>query len=261
MKVSVIIVNYNTPDLVINCLSSLEKNFQVPFEVIIVDNGCEKRMDSEKLSEFPNVRYFFLESNRGFGAGNNFGASKSTGDILWLLNSDTLVPDRSINQAIDFLEKNSSIGILSPLLFNDRDLKVFQTDMYASFQTLKSLIARKIRPLLDSKKEFFETDLVVGASMLIRQELFQKLGGFDEKIFMFFEDDDLCYRVRQQGYSVGIYNRAKIIHLQGRSIQKNSSRKRMYYQSQDYFWSKHYGFLPTLLMKIIRWPVKIKNTL
>ena len=263
IKLSIVILNYNTPELVYNCLKSIDGKLNCSFEIIIVDNGSESKVVEAELKKIlpnNNVKLLILEKNLGFGSGNNAGVEAASGEILWLLNSDTLVPDESINRAIEFLDQHSEIGVLSPLLYNDPEGKQFQADMYANFQTVATLISRKARNELKNDQDFFETDVVVGGSMLMKKELFNKVGGFDQKIFMFMEDDDLCYRIKKMRYKIGIFNQAKIIHLQGKSISKNTNRKKMYYNSQNYFWQKNYGFWPALIMRLIRLPYKILKT-
>ena len=266
MKLSIIIINHNTSKLVYDCIESIKKNiFDISYEIILVDNSTNEDnriQDTDIRKILPTTNYQLLTTpNNGFGAGNNAGAKLAEGEYLWLLNSDTLLIDDSVKKMIGFLDQKKEIGIASPLLYNDLESKNIQPFFFAKFQSLNNLIIRRNRPKIDYKKEeFFETEVVVGASLIIRKSVFDQISGFDENIFMFFEDDDLCYRVIKLGFKVVVYCQAKIIHLQGKSINKNSSRKTMYYTSQTYFWNKHYGFWPTILMRFLRWPYKLIKT-
>lgn len=264
MKLSIIIINYNTPNLVYDCVKSVVKHLRnVSYEIIVVDNGSQEelRIRNDELGKILpafNFQLLTLKTNLGFGAGNNAGAKKAKGDILWFLNSDTLLVDDSIKRLFEFLDQNKNVGIASPIVYNDVECRNIQPFFFAKFQSLGNLIIRRNRPKTNfSENEYFETDVVVGASLITRKEIFNKLGGFDENIFMFFEDDDLCFRAKKMGYRVAVYCQSQIVHLQGKSISKNSSRKKLYYTSQTYFWKKHYGLLPTLIMRIIRWPYKL----
>jgi len=261
MKISIIIINYNTEKYIIDLLNSIGGKLDYPYEIIIVDNNSKDKLDINKFSSFSNTRVFSLTKNLGFGGGNNFGAKQATGEILWFLNPDTLIQDQSINKAINFLTDHKECGVVSPLLYNDLGLTELQDDMIANFQTLKTLILRTTRPEFALDMEYSEADMVVAASIFIRRDLFERIGGFDEKIFMFMEDDDLCYRVKKEGLKIYIYNGARIIHLKGKSIKKDAERKRMYYRSQNYFWQKHYGAFWALVMRIIRFPRKLISTL
>lgn len=266
MKISIIIINYNTPDLVYDCIKSIKKHLAISHEIIVVDNGSRpeygiQNTDISKILPTANSQLLTLEKNLGFGGGNNAGAKKASGEYLWFLNSDTLLVDNSIENLFQFLTQNDKVGIASPVLYNDPECKKKQPFFFAKFQTLNNLIIRSNRPKVNfGKNEFFETEVVVGASLIIRSDLFNKIGGFDEKIFMFFEDDDICLRAKKQGFKVIVHCKSKIVHLQGKSFSKNAVRKRQYYKSQTYFWTKHYGFWPTLIMRILRWPYKILKT-
>lgn len=256
MKLSIIIINYNTPELVYQCAESVKEHLNVFHELIIVDNGSTKKIDPKKLLK--GAKYIELDHNLGFGGGNNAGATQSTGELLWFLNSDTLLVDNSIDETIKLLSNNHEIGIASPVLYNNIACTKIQPFFFARFQTLKNIIIRRNRPKNDLQGgDFFETDVVVGASLMIKKNIFDKVNGFDEKMFMFFEDDDLCYRVKKLGYKVIVCQKSRIVHLQGKSVSRNSQRKKMYYSSQNYFWGKHYGFWPTFIMRILRFPYKL----
>ena len=251
MKLSIIIINYNTPELVYACLESIARYVQEPHEVIVVDNGSSKPLNTKKLMS--DVKYLQISRNIGFGGGNNAGAKLATGEYLWFLNSDTLLPDASYKRVINFLDRHTDFQVASPLLFLDPDCQKLQPDFYAHFQSFKTLLSRNIRPNLDLKTPFHLVDLVVGAALLIRRQRFEEIGGFDEQIFMYMEDDDLCYRAGQAAVVTG----ARVVHLQGSSISINSERKRLYYASQNYFWQKHYGKRRALLMRLLRAPYTV----
>jgi GT2 family glycosyltransferase len=89
---------------------------------------------------------------------------------------------------------------------------------------------------------------------VVRADLFRRLGGFDERIDMYMEDDDLCYRARKAGFRTGIATEIAVVHLKGQSIQSNRRRKRLYYKSQVYYWRKHHGLVASLVMRLFRLP-------
>jgi len=257
--VSIIIVNYNTPDLVYDCLESIEKHMHVPYEVIVVENSTKSFVTQPELHKYPHTRLVEPKPGRGYGGGNNAGAALATGTYLWLLNSDTLLIDGSVSELIALFENNPEIGIVSPYLYNDTAATQLQQDFCANFQTLSRLILRKTRPQLHADTPT-NVDIVVGAALMIRRSLYERLGGFDERIFMYMEDDDLCLRAVQAGFITMVTPLARIIHLQGKSIAANSQRKKYYYKSQDYYWKKHHGVLAATVMKILRFPIKVRNT-
>jgi len=265
INLSIIIVNYNTPELVYNCIKSIKEHAALSYEIIVVDNGSkeELRIQNSELNKLQtaNCKLLTLEKNLGFGTGNNVGAKKATGEYLLLLNSDALVVDDSIDKMHQFMAGHDEVGALTCLLYNDIKCTKMQKYFYGNFQSLGSLTIRRYNyQKINLSQEFFYTDIVTGACFLIKRKFYEELGGFDEKIFMYLEDDDLCKRIIDKGYQNAVLNTAKIAHLEGKSVKNNSQRKKLYYDSQTYFWNKHYGFWATLIMRIVRWPIKILKT-
>lgn len=271
IELSIIIVHYKDKTITLDCLKSIKKYLSgIYYEIIVVDNSEELgfRIQNSELSKIfsdsPTSKltaYCLLltSANNGFGAANNLGAKKATGKYLLLLNPDTLVFDDSIEKMLSFIKKHGEIGALTCLLGPDE--KKLQKDFFGKFQSLGSITIRKYYfNKIDQTGDFFYTGIVTGAAFMIKRDLFEKIGGFDERFFMYLEDDDLCKRLIDAGYKNAVLNTAKIIHLEGKSISKNKDRKRVYYQSQDLYWQKHNGFLPTLLMRAIRFPYKLLKT-
>ena len=249
---SIIIVNFNTPQLVYDCIASIQEWLTVPYQLIVVDNGSTEAVSPVRLP--PDTEYVSLPKNKGFGAGNNAGANVATGTYLWLLNSDTLLVDRSATCLLNVLATHPEVGIASPYLFKGEHL---QPDFYASFQSLRTLLSRSPRPKLETKAPFQVVDLVVGAALMIRRSLFEHLNGFDEGYFMYMEDDDLCMRAKKNGFQTVLVPAASVLHLQGQSIAASKTRKSYYYASQSRFWKKHYGTAATVLMQTLRLPYRI----
>lgn len=263
-KISIIIVNYNALTMVLDCVESIKKHLRnISYEVIIVDNNqkSEFKIKSEELSKIlPTTNYQLLNSsNNGFGSANNLGSKNAQGEYLLLLNPDTLIYDDSINKMLNFIKNHNEIGALSCLMGPNQ--KILQKYFFGKFQSLASVTIRRYNyQKIDSSKEFFYTDIVTGACLMIKKETYNKLGGFDERFFMYLEDDDLCKRLVDAGYKNAVLNTARIIHLEGKSISKNAERKNIYYKSQDLYWRKHNGIFPTLIMRLLRWPIKIIKT-
>jgi GT2 family glycosyltransferase len=256
MKLSIIIVNYNTSKLVYACIKSIEKYVKASHEIIVVENNSKDRIDPRIISKFLNTKFLILNTNCGFGAGNNAGAKLARGKYLLLLNPDTLVIDDSFDKMLKFLISHKKIGALTPLLYQ-KDRKTLQKRFFGNFQSFRGLIFRHYNyQKIDLAKEYFQTDIVTGAAMMIRRVLYNKLKGFDEKFFMYLEDDDLCKRLVDLGYKNAVFNNSKIIHYEGKS-STSLTRRRHYYKSQNYFWRKHYGLILSLMMRTIRLPYSI----
>jgi GT2 family glycosyltransferase len=248
MVFSVIIVNYNTVNLTRNCLNSLlEYSNLHNLEFIVVDNASSDDSFAVLNKEFgARIKLIKNSINIGFGAANNLGAFEAKGDILLLLNSDTLLK-MDIFSVLEKTFVNEKIGIASPILL----LANGQQQPHASgkIPSLKTLLFErgKISFLNDN------LDWVSGAALAIRRSVFEKITGFDESFFMYFEDIDLCKRVKSLGYEVVLCPEAFLTHFGGASLGSGDEvRKKYYYQSQDYFYAKYYGFISRNIVKALR---------
>jgi len=264
IDLSIIIVNYNTPNIVYDCLQSIAKWLKVDHEVIIVNNGKdeEKKVSEDKVKSILKNSPFSIINieNAGFGNANNEGAKKANGKYLFLLNPDTILVDDSVDKMFEFISRHKEIGALTCLLYNDLNCKIMQKAFFGKFQSLGSLTIRRYNyQKLDLTKEFFYTDIITGAAFMISKDIYDRTKGFDENIFMYLEDDDLCKRIVDMGYKNAVMNSAKIVHLEGKSTN-DKEKKRYYYKSQDYYWRKHNGLVATVLMKILRFPIKFIKT-
>lgn len=255
-KLSIIIVDYNCSELIKDCIQSILK-FKpgLDYDIIVVDNASREShlKEYEKLSN--NIFGIRAEKNKGFGSGNNLGAKKANGEYLLLLNPDTILIENSLSKMVNFIENHQEIAALTCLLGPNRE--DLQKAFFGRFQSLLGLTFRHYNyQKIDLGSEFFYTDIVTGACLLIKRDLFDKVGGFDENIFMYLEDDDLCKRLVKAGYKNAVLTTTKILHLEGQTT-KIKERKKIYYESQNYYWKKHNGVFITLLMRLIRWPYKL----
>lgn len=257
MDLSIIIVNHNSTKYMKRAAASLLNHLNdLKFEIIVVDNSSQPIEQKEAKEYFSKEHFIFLSvPNKGFGAANNSGAKIAEGKILFFLNPDTLIVDDSISKLLKVLEANKKIGALSPLIFG-ADGKSLQYHFYGNFLSLHGIILKKWQGKeIDLNQDINYVDMVTGASLMIKKDLFNKVGGFDENFFMYAEDDDLCRRIQNLGYKNAVYTKAKIIHFEGKS-SSGRDKKLMYYRSQNYYWRKHYGLVQAVLMRIIRWPYK-----
>jgi GT2 family glycosyltransferase len=259
--VSIIIVTYNNQKEIRDCLSSIEKNCPdtqgKDYEVIVVDNLSQDKTRKIIRNEFPKVKLIEPDKNLGFGQGNNRGAKEARGDYLFFLNPDTIMVNNLPRIIADFFQKNPQAGALGPQQLDEK-LKN-RPESIAVDPSLPNLI-RGIFPRNWNWDQEQEVDLVCGAALAVRKRIFEQIKGFDPDFFLYMEENDLCLRIREQGYKVFYNPQGKIIHLSGRSIKNNWKRKRLYYQSQNLFYQKHYSPLALLVMRIIRYPLKVINT-
>jgi len=237
MEISIIIVNYNTKNFLEKCLKTIIANvFGINFEIIVIDNNSNDKSDEMIKKNFPQVKLIKNKKNVGFGKACNQGAKIAQGEILFFLNPDTIINEDIFIPIINKFKKNPKIAIISPSLVLPNGSE---------------------QPWAYGKNQKGEIIWVSGAALAIRKEIFKKISGFDENFFAYFEDKDLCLRVKKLGYKIVILPNIKVIHFGGKSLKSQWKRKKFYYQSQNYFWRKHYGLIISLILRLIRWPYKI----
>jgi GT2 family glycosyltransferase len=260
ISVSIILVNYNGAEILLDCLNSIQKFIDIPnHEIILVDNASSDGSVELVAAHYPHIRLVKQIENRGFGAGNNVGAKLATGEFLFLLNTDTVLVSNILPPLIQLMQADPQVGIIGPKLLNlDGSLQISVSpalgikgeyearQMHQAYQNIsqQSLIEQKFQ-------EIQEVDIVVGAAFFIRSSLFHALGGFDEKFFMYFEESDLCQRAQYQGYKIIYTPDVHLIHLKGYSIQKTANIMAIEYRrSQLYYYQKHRPLWEQLLLRI-----------
>jgi len=251
MKLSVIIVNYNSQEVLQKCLSSLQKYWKsAPFqwEVIVVNNDSQPLF----LPDFSfSCSIIDICQNVGFAAANNSGAMRARGELLFFLNPDTLITDTSFFEMISYLAKNSSVGVIAPCLILPKNRQP-QPWTCGSKTSLRRILFKNTFLKPWKKHSLVKVDWVSGAALLTKKRLFNQVGGFDENFFMYFEDQDLCLRIKQLGFEVIFFPFAKVIHLNGQSWKNAAQQKQYFYRSQDYFFQKHHSLFSASFLKIIR---------
>jgi GT2 family glycosyltransferase len=275
MELSVLIVNFNTESHLENCLHSLFDNTcERPLEVIVVDNGSTDGSLDMLERRFPQVRAVAMQENVGFARANNLAMREAKGRQLLLLNNDTLVRPGAVDTMLGIMQKRSEIGALGPLLLNEDGsvqisygrmlsfhAEIVQKLLMARYEAGDRLIRRYVEKR--SKREA-HPHWVSGACMMLRADMLSETGLFDENIFMYTEDVDLCQRIRKAGYKVLYTPEAEIVHLGGKSRETVSKRVEVEYRrSQLYFYLKHYGRGKVRLLKayqlaklILGWAIK-----
>lgn len=259
--ISIIIVNYKTPLITLACLESIEKHCRrEDYEIILVDNSStEADAEMFKAREMAGrLKLIVNRENRGFGAANNQAAGAAYGELLFFLNNDTVVKKDILPAIKESFAEEKSLGVLSPRLFlSDSSAQPYA---YGQFLDLAGLM--KPGQIAEPKSDVaFPVDWVSGAALVVRRELFDRLGGFDEKFFMYFEDMDLCKRAKESGCEIKVLPKVQVTHLVGASREGKAKQKRDYYDSQDYFFRKHYGITSMITMKLLRWPYRIFSSI
>ena len=250
VDLSIIIVNWNTRDLLIQCLESIFRTAgEVDLEVFVVDNGSTDGSGRAVKERFPDVKVIENQRNVGFAKANNQALRISGGKYLLLLNPDAQVKGKVIEELISFMEAHSRVGISGGQLLN---LNGFKQNSIANFPSLTTELLNKslLRWLLPKKfpgkerdySEPIEVDSVIGACLMVRRDAMEQVGLLDEDYFLFLEETDWCYRMRRAGWRVYHVPQAEVYHFQGKSAEKEKKRAKVqYYRSRYHFFKKNRG--------------------
>jgi hypothetical protein len=257
LDLSIVIISYNTKKITRECLDSINqslKNSKIKYEIIVADNdsrdGSQELLSKMSLDKENHVVYFQTGENLGFGRGNNYAVNRSNGKYILLLNSDTIVLNRSIEKLFKhYVENESWIHFLGPKLLN-RDLTPQASA--ARFFTLPVVFASLLLKgdywgaTRSSPNEFKKVDWVSGACILTTRKRYDQLRGFDKEIFMYMEEVDLLYRAAKKGLNTYFYPDSQIIHLGSASSNGKTFPILQVYRGFLFFYKKHYS-LPGLL--------------
>lgn len=253
VTVSIIILSYNTKDLLARCLESLFKNVrEVSHEVIVVDNNSSDGSADFVKKQFKKVTVIENTENVGFAKGINSGAEHAKGTYLLFLNSDTEMVDSSLSELVTYLDQHQDAGVVGGLLTNI-DGTVQRS--YGSFYHLPSVIlmifgGEKLEIAAHSHSKIQEVDWVSGGFFLTRAHLFNELSGFDEHFFMYIEDMEFCYRVKKAGYKVVFAPFSRVLHV-GHASASRSFAIVQIYKGLLYFYKKHKNILEYNILKVI----------
>lgn len=233
IDVSVIIVSYNTAELIGDCIESVLASQGVSMEVFVVDNASQDGSADVVRGRFPGVRLMVNEANLGFGAANNLALRECAGRYIVLLNPDTKVEPESFLKMIAFMDGHPNVGLAGPMVLNPDGTR--QDSVSTRYPGHRHGVA-------DLGKLPGEIACVLGACHIVRADLLRSLGGFDEDFFLYGEDQDLCLRIRRSGLEIGFIDGAVIMHYGGHSekdtLPAEVVRKKV--RAEYVFYGKHY---------------------
>jgi len=230
---SVIIVNYNTAELLERCLTSLASQSDIIYEVIVVDNASQDNSQDMVRTRFPRIRLIANKRNLGFSRANNEALKSCTGQYVYFLNPDTEVRPGALRAMTEFMESHKDIGLAGTRIINpdgsDQSSveKHYPGERHAK-QELKGLTG--------------DIAWVLGASMIGRRSIIENLGGFDEQFFLYGEDQDLCLGARKAGWAIGLIPDAVVVHWGGQSERNNLPVEvwKKKFKAETVFFEKHY---------------------
>jgi GT2 family glycosyltransferase len=226
MDLSILIVNYKNSATLPDCLDSIFRTTQgLEFEVIVVDNGSQDEGLNAIREKFPQTRLIKNNTNRGFSKANNQAAAISKGEILLFLNPDTQLTNNAIQTMMAQLKRDSQTGALGPKVLNPdgslqyscRTFPTVWTGLFNKYSLVSRLFpnnkfTRRYLMTDYDHEDSREVDWVSGCCMMVPRSAFIKIGGFDEKYFLFNEDVDLCHTLKHHGYKTFYFPQAKIYH-------------------------------------------------
>ena len=262
---SIIINNVDTLSWVVGCLNALKaQDLFEDLQVVVVENASTDGSADVLAADFPWVDVVLLDTRVGFGEANNAGARVCTGRWLLLLNPDTVVHEGSLRELLETLDQHPDCQVAGGLIHDGEGEGERSTGSFPTFTSLAlDTGLRWLSPLhtllgLQSLRHWVGYDRarpvgwVTGAYLWIRRDLFEAIGGFDENIFMYCDDIDLCYRARQAGYPAYYHPVGAITHYRNKA-PVTRSRKAMQRESQHYFAGKHYRSPKYWLTRLTFW--------
>jgi len=249
-KVSVIIVTWNSALTIQKCLNSILglKN-KWDEDIFVVDNASSDGTVELVAKEFPQIMIFCNKKNLGFSVANNTALKKVAGEYVFLLNPDAQLVGDALAKMAQFMEKNKEVGILGPKLLNadgsiQKEMTPFPGLLDQILILLKlhrlPLFKRLVYPNYDYDKTQ-EVEHLMGSALLIRREVFDKVGFFDENFFLWFEETDFEKRAKEAGFKIVYFPKAAVRHIRSASIKKISPLKRqaIWNKSLRYYFKKH----------------------
>jgi GT2 family glycosyltransferase len=262
---SIIIINFNAEELILRCLQAVYNTIgSLDCEVIVVDNASTDDSINVVRKAYPQVRLFCNQENIGFARANNQALQVARGQYFLLLNSDAFVHEGAIVTLIKFMESHPDTGAAGcRLVYEDGSLQrscySFPTPITELWQTLwldrlfaRSPVFGKFRMTYWDFNSDRDVDWVMGAVMILRKEAIDQVGLLDEEYFMYSEEMDLCYRLKQAGWKVSFVSEATATHLWGGTSRQNKELAFIrLYKSRVMFSRKHYGYLTTILYKMV----------
>lgn len=259
---TVSIVNYNSTEFLLKCLESLQTHSQgINLEVIIADNRSRDFEADTVLATFPSARIVENDRNLGFARAHNRNLRSAKGDYFFILNPDTLLKDNFLQAGLECLERDSEIGVLGPRLISENgEPKPISTRLPSLGATVcYYLLIDHLWEVLKPEQSkpngpppaIEPIEQVHGAVMLIRATVFERLQGFDERFFLYFEESDFCERASKVlRCRICRMNGFQVIHLHGRSSLQTDIRQTVFHQSCYEYFRKSQGWLPAQCIRM-----------
>ena len=254
MQLSVIILNYNVRYFLEQCVASVQEALSnIDGEIIVVDNNSLDDSCEMMKTHFPNLKFIENTTNLGFPKGNNIGVAHAKGDYICILNPDTVVAEDTFEKVLAFAEKQKNIGIVGCKLIDGTgnflpECKrgvptpfVALTKIFSLYKLFpKTALFNRYYAQHLSENETGKVGILVGAFMIMKRNLYQEIGGFDENCFMYSDDIDLSYMALKKGKTNYYFHETTVIHYKGESTVKDGLYMKHFREAMQFFYRKHF---------------------
>ena len=268
MKVSVIIVHYQVKDLLRNCILSIQKYFQgFDYEIIVVDNNSPNPEWKVLIDEFDKVNFIELKENLGFSKANNIGVKSAKSEYVYILNPDTEIEGNYFKEILDFADSQDKFGALG-LRMHDANGN-FLPESKRSVPALVNSFEKLFTKLNNDSKTYYrndvaetdiaEVEVMTGANLLMKKSVYEEVGGFDERYFMYGEDIDLCFTILRNGYKNFYYGKYSILHYKGESTVRDKIYLERFFGAMDIFIDKYYKKQKPFQYVLMKIGLKLKH--
>ena len=244
-QISVIIVSFNAPGFLQVCLDSVRDALEgLRGEIIVIDNASTDRNVEMIRQDFPGVDLTVNSENIGFSKAVNQGVKQAGGEFILILNPDSVLPEDGLRKILAYAETQENLGAVGCRFMDGTGALL--PECKRNFPGIRSAVAKLFGLNWGyyadhiGEGEVAEVEVLTGAFMLIRRELFNRLKGFDERFFMFGEDIDLSYRIHKEGFRNRYYGKVSMIHFKGESTVRDASYLKHFYGALEIFYLKHY---------------------
>lgn len=264
MQLSIIILNYNVRYFLELCVLSVQNAIQnSDAEIIVIDNNSQDNSCEMMKKRFPNIKFIENKENSGFPKGNNIGVAAAKGEYICILNPDTVVAEDTFSKVLAFAKKQKELGIVGVKLIDGTgnflpESKRGIPTPFVAFTKIMGLY--KIFPKTFGKyyaqhiseNQTGKVDILVGAFMLMKRDLYLEIGGFDENCFMYSDDIDLSYMALKKGKTNYYFHETSVVHYKGESTVKDETYMKRFQEAMNFFYQKHFkvSLLFSVFMKV-----------
>ncbi|MDO6597617.1 glycosyltransferase family 2 protein [Oceanihabitans sp. 2_MG-2023] len=256
MKLSIIILNYNVRYFLDLCLQSVQAAIaNLDAEIIVVDNNSPDDSCVMIKQKYPNIKLIENKENSGFSTGNNIGVAQAKGEYICILNPDTVVAEDTFIKILSFAEKQEKLGAIACKLIDGsgnflpeskRNIPVVKVAFQKMIGNAKNYYSNHLK-----EDEIGKIDILVGAFMFMKRNVYDEVKGFDQDYFMYGEDVDLSYKILKAGYQNYYFGETTVIHYKGESTLKDAEYAKRFYGAMQIFYEKH--FKSNILFDALVW--------